>query len=101
MVGRGSRIGNTYPGGVKEFWVYTLLRVALFLGTFGIVFGVWYAISGDVPVLWAVVIAFVVSGIGSYVLLERQRDAFAVKVEGRAARISEKFEESRAKEDSD
>lgn len=84
---------------MKEFWVYTLLRVALFLGTLGIVFGVWYAITGDVPVLWAVVIAFVVSGIGSYVVLERQRDAFAAKVEGRAARISEKFEEARSKED--
>lgn len=86
---------------MKEFWVYTLLRVALFLGSFGIIFGVWFAITQDVPVLWAVVIAFVISGIGSYVLLERQRDAFAAKVEGRAARISEKLEESRSKEDTD
>ncbi|HWJ81933.1 MAG TPA: DUF4229 domain-containing protein [Nocardioides sp.] len=86
---------------MKEFWIYTLLRVALFLGSFGIVFGIWYAISGDVPVLWAVVIAFVISGVGSYVLLQRQRDAFAVKVEQRAARVTERYEAAKAKEDED
>ena len=86
---------------MKEFWVYTLLRLGLFLGTFAIVFGVWFLITGDVPVLWVVVIAFVVSGVGSYYLLERQREAFAVKVEGRAAKASEKLEAQRAKEDAD
>lgn len=86
---------------MKEFWVYTALRVALFLGSFGIIFGVWYAVSGDVPVLWAVVIAFLISGVASYVLLQRPRDAFAAKVETRAARVSERFEAARAKEDED
>jgi uncharacterized membrane protein len=86
---------------VKEFWIYTALRVALFVGAFCIVFGAWYAITQDVPVLWAVVIAFVVSGVGSYVLLQRPRDAFAAKVEGRASRISERFEAARAKEDAE
>jgi hypothetical protein len=84
---------------VKEFWIYTALRVALFVGAFCLVFGVWYAVSQDVPVLWVVVIAFVISGIASYVLLQRPREQFAVKVEGRAARISEKFEAAKAKED--
>ncbi len=86
---------------MKEFWVYTLMRLGLFLGTFAIVFGVWFLVSGDVPVLWVVVIAFVVSGVGSYYLLERQREAFAAKVEGRAAKAAQKLEEQRAKEDAD
>lgn len=86
---------------MKEFWIYTLLRVALFLGSFGIIFGVWYAITGDVPVLWAVVIAFLISGVASYVVLQRPRDAFAMKVENRASKVTEKFEAARAKEDDD
>jgi uncharacterized membrane protein len=86
---------------VKEFWVYTLLRLGLFLGTSAIVFGVWFLVSGDVPVLWVIVIAFVVSGVGSYYLLERQREAFAAKVEGRASKAAQKLEEQRSKEDAD
>ena len=38
---------------------------------------------------------------GSYYLLERQREEFAVKVEGRAAKATEKFEQQRSKEDAD
>ena len=86
---------------MKEFWVYTLMRLGLFLGSFAIVFGVWFLVTGDVPVIWVVVIAFAVSGVGSYYLLERQREQFAVKVEGRAAKVSQKLEEQRAKEDAD
>jgi hypothetical protein len=84
---------------VKEFWIYTGLRIALFLGSFGIVFGIWAAISGEVPVVWAVVIAFVASGVGSYFLLERQREAFAQRVDGHAQRAAKKLEEMRSKED--
>ncbi len=86
---------------MKEFWIYTALRIALFLGSFAIVFGVWYAVTSDVPVVWAVVIAFLLSGIGSYLFLGHYREAFAVKVQGRAAKVAERFEEQRAKEDSD
>jgi uncharacterized membrane protein len=86
---------------VKEFWIYTGLRIALFLGAFGIVFGIWAAVTGDVPVIWAVAIAFIVSGVGSYYLLERQREAFARRVDARAHRASRKLEEMRSKEDTD
>lgn len=84
---------------MKEFWVYTLMRLGLFVGAFLIVFGLWFVIAGEVDVLWAVVVAFVVSGIGSYVLLERQRSAFAEKVEARARPIEQKFDAMRTKED--
>ncbi|MFC5176713.1 DUF4229 domain-containing protein [Nocardioides taihuensis] len=86
---------------MKEFVVYTGLRVVLFLASLGVVAGAWVLIAGDVPILWALVIAFVVSGIGSYFLLDRQREAFARRVDERARRASSKFEELRSKEDAD
>jgi hypothetical protein len=86
---------------VKEFVVYTGLRVLLFLASLGVVAGAWVLIAGDVPVLWAIVIAFVVSGVGSYFLLDRQREAFARRVDERAQRATSKFEELRSKEDAD
>ena len=53
------------------------------------------------PILWAVVIAFVMSGVASYFLLNRQREAFARRVDERARRVATRFEEMRAKEDAD
>jgi ABC-type bacteriocin/lantibiotic exporter with double-glycine peptidase domain len=86
---------------VKEFWIYTGLRVLLFVATLAVVFGVWLLLSDEVPVLWAVVVAFAISGLASYFLLERSRQAFAQKVEGRAERVSAAFEAQRSKEDVD
>ena len=86
---------------MKEFWIYTALRAGLFVGAFCLVAGVWLLVADTVDVLWIIVIAFLISGIASYVLLERQRAAFAAKVEGRAGRISQRFEEMRAKEDTE
>lgn len=84
---------------MKEFWIYTALRAGLFIGAFCVVGGIWLVVADTVNVLWVIVIAFLISGVASYVLLERQRAAFAVKVEKRAGRISEKYEEMRSKED--
>jgi uncharacterized membrane protein len=86
---------------VKEFLVYTALRVLLFIGMVGLVLGVWTLLDGDgrVNMIWPVVIAFALSGVASYFLLNRQRDAFARKVEERAARASAAFDERRARED--
>ena len=86
---------------MKEFVVYTGLRVLLFLATLAVVLGAWVLVADEANVFIAVVIAFVVSGIGSYFLLERQRAAFASRVERRAERASAAFEERRAKEDVD
>jgi len=86
---------------VKEFWIYTGLRILLFLGSLAIVVGIWAAATGDVEMIWAVVIAFLMSGIGSYYLLARQREAFAQRVEVRAQKASAKIEEMRSKEDAD
>ena len=84
---------------MKEFWIYTGLRLALFIGAFCAVFGIWLLFSDSVNLLVVVIVAFLLSGLGSYVLLERQRSAFAARVETRAGRMSEKFDEMRGKED--
>lgn len=86
---------------MKEFLVYTGMRILLFIGMVGLVLGVWSLLDGDgrINLLWPVVIAFALSGVASYFLLNRQRDAFARKVEERASRAGAAFEERRARED--
>ncbi|MFC4783111.1 DUF4229 domain-containing protein [Nocardioides sp. MAHUQ-72] len=86
---------------MKEFVVYTALRIVLFFASLAVVIGVWMLLSDSVPLLWAVVIAFVMSGIASYFLLNRQRAAFARRVDERANRARARYEEMRAREDAD
>lgn len=86
---------------MREFVVYTVLRLLLLVGTFAIVLGVWFLLADEVNLFWAVVLSFVISGVGSYFLLDRQRSAFASRVEARAERASKAFEEMKAKEDAD
>jgi Protein of unknown function (DUF4229) len=83
--------------------VYTCLRVGMFLGTFAIVAGVWALVSGrnSVPVIWAAVIALIISGAASYRFLNSQREALALNVQSRAGRATAKFEEMKAREDTD
>lgn len=92
---------GAYPVRVKEFWIYTGLRLAMFIAAFCTIFGVWFLVADSVNLLLVVVFAFLVSGLASYTLLARQRNAFANRVAGRADRIVDRFEESRAKEDDD
>lgn len=92
---------TTYPEGVKEFVVYTALRIVLFLATLAVIVGAWVLVAGSVPLVWAFVIAFVVSGIASYFLLNRQRAAFARRVDERARRAQAAYEQMRAREDVD
>jgi hypothetical protein len=87
---------------VKEFVIYTGLRVLLFAASLITVMLVWSLFTeGRVPPLWPVVIAFAVSGVLSYFLLNRQRDAFARRVEERAARAASAFDQRKAREDQD
>ncbi|MBS2939645.1 DUF4229 domain-containing protein [Nocardioides sp. J2M5] len=87
---------------MKEFAVYTALRIVLFLASFGVVVGIMALLSGGTyNLFWAVVLGFLVSGIGSFFILDRQRRAFAERVEARAAKASAAFEERKAREDQD
>jgi Protein of unknown function (DUF4229) len=86
---------------VKQFVLYTSLRVGMFAGTLAIVAGIWALLGpGDgVPMVWVVVISFAISGLASYRLLNSQREAFARSVDARARRATAKFEEMKARED--
>ena len=88
---------------MKEFLVYTAMRIGLFVGSLAVVIGAWSLVAGDdgVPALWAVVIALLLSGVASYFLLNRQRAAFAARVQERADRASAAFEARKAREDAD
>lgn len=88
---------------MKEFLVYTGLRLALFLAALFVVLGVWWLLVdavSELQVMIAVLIAFLVSGIASYFLLHGHRELLARKVEERAARAKSRLEEIKAKEDS-
>lgn len=88
---------------MKEFAVYTLARIALFVASFAVIAGVWALVSPthSVPLIWPLFIAAVVSAISSYYLLQGPRQRFAARVESRAGAIARRFEEARAKEDQD
>lgn len=86
---------------MKEWAVYTGLRLVVLVATFAIVAGIWSAAAGSFPILLCIVIAFLLSGIASFFVLNRQRGAFAVRVEQRAAKAAQAFEARRAKEDQD
>ena len=87
---------------MKEFVVYTVMRIVLFMASFAVVVGVMaLAFDGRYNLFWAVILAFLISGIASYFILNRQREAFARRVEARASRASAAFEERKAREDQD
>jgi uncharacterized membrane protein len=87
---------------VKEFLVYTSARLGLFITTYAIIFGIYVLVAGTpVPVLWPLLLAAVISAVLSIYLLKGMRERFAAKVQSRAARMSQRFEEMKAKEDVD
>jgi len=100
FVSLGRLRSATYPWTVKEFVVYTALRVMLFVATVAIVAAIWLALNdGSVNWFLTVLISFLLSGVASLLLLNGQRARFAQRVEDRAARAAARFEASRAKED--
>ena len=88
---------------MKEFAVYTLSRIALFVGSYAVIAGIYLAVTrGDrLPLLWPLLLAAIVSAVASYYLLRGQRDRFAAKVQERAERASARVEERRSREDQD
>ncbi|NPC98555.1 DUF4229 domain-containing protein [Nocardioides sp. zg-DK7169] len=86
---------------MKEFWIYTGLRALLFVAALGVVSVVWQLLTGGVDLFFAVIVAFLISGFSSLVLLDRRREAFALRVQQRADRAAAKFQERAAREDED
>ena len=85
---------------MKEFAVYTLARIGLFVASYLVVTGLFLAF-GRTSVLLQLLLAAVVSAVASYYLLQGPRQRFAARVDARAANIARRFEETRAKEDQD
>ena len=103
MVGGRSTPGPvSYPRGVKEFAVYTALRLGLFVVCYAVLGGLYLLLFGDRGlVIWPFLLAVVVSSVLSVSLLRRQREAFALRVQQRADRAAARFEERRSREDVD
>ena len=88
---------------MREFLVYTLARLGLFVASYAVIVGIYLLVTGgdDVPVLWPLLLAAIVSSIASVYLLRQLRERFAQVIDRRARAASQRFEESRAKEDTD
>ncbi|MDO9455491.1 DUF4229 domain-containing protein [Nocardioides sp.] len=86
---------------MKDFVVYTLLRLGLFLLTWGAVTGAWLLIADKAALGLTFLIALVLSGVGSYWVLAGPREKLARHVEARAERATAAFEERRAREDAE
>ena len=86
---------------MKDFVVYTLLRLGLFLLTWGAVTGAWLLVTDNAALGATFLIALVLSGIGSYWVLAGPREKLARQVEARAVRATAAFEERKAREDAE
>ena len=88
---------------MNPFVTYTLARFGLFLAAFGLVWLVAFSWLewNSLNVLWTMLIALVVSAAAGIVLLSRLRERLAARVQDRAERMSQRFEESRSAEDVD
>ena len=86
---------------MKEFWTYTLLRIALFVGTAALTWGIYALVADTINLLVVVLVAAVVSSVLSWKLLAGPRNRFAASVEARASRATARFEEMKAREDTD
>lgn len=64
-----------YAGRVKPFAVYTLLRLALFVGCYSLIIAVYMLVNGvtHVPRFWPLLVAVVLSSLLSYPLLRGPR----------------------------
>jgi len=85
-----------YRGGVRDIVIYTGLRLALLAA-------VWLLLQVVTPFrgLLAIVVALLISGVVSVVLLDRPRDRAGNRVAGVFRRIDERIERSRTAEDYD
>ncbi|KAA1397194.1 DUF4229 domain-containing protein [Aeromicrobium ginsengisoli] len=88
---------------MKAFWTYTLARLAVFGATFGVVWliaSIWVE-WGNLTSLLVLLISLVLSSVISIFALAGLRDKLAQNVQERAARMTQRIEESRHAEDVD
>lgn len=80
---------------MRSVIIYTLSRLALFAATVGVLF----LVGARGFLLLA--LSILISGVISFVLLSRQRDAVSSSVTERAGRIRQNLAEGAAREDAD
>ena len=80
---------------MKEFAVYNLMRLLLLASWIVIVGGVWAMISNPINIFGVIILALIGSGISSWFLLARQREALAHRVANRVDTTKGKYEEMR------
>ena len=83
---------------MKEFAVYTGLRLLLFAACFGIL---WVAFQNWLNILPVLLLALILSSILSVFVLRAARDRLAGTIERRASRMSQRIEAARRAEDDD
>jgi hypothetical protein len=83
---------------MKEFAVYTGLRLLLFAACFGIL---WVALQNWLNIFPVLLLALILSSILSVFVLRAARDRLAGTIERRATRMSERIEAARRAEDDD
>ena len=83
---------------MKEFAIYTGLRLALFAACFAVL---WFALNNWLTLFPLLLVALIVSSILSIFVLRAARDRLAGTIEQRAGRISDRIEQSRRAEDDD
>lgn len=89
-----------YRDDVKEFAVYTALRMLLFLASYVVLAGIWVLLLGGSPVqVVPFLAAVIVSSLLALKVLAPQRERFAAVVEARAQRATAKFDEIKSRED--
>lgn len=88
---------------MREFVLYTAARFGIFGVTYALVLLMVWLVdqNGPLPVLWPLILAAVLSTFVSAYLLRNLRERFAQRVTERADRMSTRFEEMRAREDTD
>ena len=88
---------------MKAFWTYTLARLALFGTTFGVVWLIasFFVEWGSATTLFVLLISLLLSSVISIFALAGLRDKLAQNVQERAARMTQRVEESRNAEDVD
>lgn len=87
---------------MKDFVIYTGLRIALFIGCYAVLAAIWLLVWGDDGsryLIWPFVAAAFVSSFLSLYLLKKPRERFAARVEARASRMTAKMQKVKARED--
>ena len=88
---------------MKAFLTYTFARLAVFAVTFSVVWlvaSIFFESSANLTLL-VLLVALLLSSVLSIFLLADLRNKLALNVQERAARMTERLEESRSAEDID